>query len=226
MKKLIYLSAVIALLFSSCGILYVPNKVNTPFINGKNQLSLSGSWSGSALSLQVAYSKFDHIAFVFTPSYGAPKDTSESYFAQLSGAFAAGYYNNITNRIFFDVYAGGGISLVKNKDKITSGDTTYYYLTSSDYGRLFAMGSLGYISDYFSIALTGKYNYAKINYHSNYDLNQPNPIPFNDFELVLSSLFGKAPVYGNIQIGYIFANEKFQGIYFPLIFNAGLTLKF
>ncbi len=220
------LVVVLLFVFNSCALLYVPDKLNTPFINDQNQITVTGSWDGSGVTGQIGYSKFKNIAFIGSVTYYNPKDTTEAYYGELSGELGVGYYKSLKSSLFFDVYTGLGISSIEGKDVVTINNSTYNYYTFSNYTKGFVQSTIGYTGDKFSLGLTGKFNYARIKYQTDYTLDLPNPLPFYDFEVAFTALAGSAPIYGNLQIGYIITNKKFAGIYFPYIINFGITLKF
>jgi hypothetical protein len=217
---------IILLSFSSCGILYVPNKLNTPFINDKNQMEITFSREITNYNAQVALSKINHFALIGSFSATFPKDTTDSYFRLYSLELGAGYYKRIKDKVFWNAFAGMSYTTIKEKDIVSVGNNQTFYYTNSRYPKSFIQTSFGYKSDYFGAMLTTKFNYIMITYSSTYSYDYPNPFRFFDTEVALSSFIGAEPLYLNLQIGYAIMQQKYAEMTIPFFASLGLTFKF
>ncbi len=219
MKKTYILFLTILIIFSSCGMLYFPNKVNVPFISAKHQITVSAATGSSGLELQGAYSPFQNFAIL--SNVAILNDSTDNAF---TSDFALGFYKHLSNKLVYNLFLGSSLGKYSQNFTLLADSTLYF--SDSKFFKGYMQTGVSFITNYFSVDFTSKFNLTKLNYQSNYDYQFPSPVIFPEADFTLTFLAGYKFIYLNSQIGYAVVPKILQSSVFPIIFNLGLTLKF
>lgn len=147
---------------------YVPNKHNVPLMKEKGDASVNFSTT----NIQGAYAFTDQLALMtnvyFRQNSWEKVDTDTSYLAFRSYSYKAsrflaegglGYYQALSNKGAFEVYAGGGFGNI-GFDYMQS-DPTYNKTFNANMAKFFIQPDIGYNSEYFDIVFSTKLSVVK-----------------------------------------------------------------
>jgi len=152
MLYLVVLSGVSTLY--GCKTVYVPNVINVPLLSRKNEVRASIN----ANNLQGSFAATDHIGVIVNGQYQSDSASSESTSAQTgSGGLVetgVGYFAPITSSLHAEIYGGAGYGHVRHKNWETTNGVRRDYRYSVSGAKFFLQPSVGFISDWFDIALS------------------------------------------------------------------------
>lgn len=94
---------------------YIPNTQNVPAIGAKGETRINIAGNGNQLELQGAVGVSNQLAIQLNGGYVFPnnEDNGNGGSGKLLEA-GIGYYNNLNERLVFDIYALGGIGRMEN----------------------------------------------------------------------------------------------------------------
>lgn len=162
------ISGCIMLSASSCvHYYYAPNSNNVPLFKEKNEARIQAQYSTVGIDLedmidgfelQTAYAVGNHTAVQLNFSSVAH---SEQNYGSGNGNYieaAAGYFNPSENKHWvFETYAGLGRGSVKS----IYGEQYNSQTAKTYFNKFFVQPSLGFTSDYFSMAFSSKFSLVK-----------------------------------------------------------------
>ncbi len=223
MKRTIvsFLVLSLILLLSSCGLLYIPNKVNAPVITKKNEKNITLGYGSSAFSFNAAYSPWDKIALITNLNYNHDTETNYKNFE-----LGIGRYYPFHEHFMYDFYLGGGFGSLYNISQVQN--NTYWSRSKYFYG--FGQTSINYVTKYATIGIVGKFAFPYLSYNTdNPYIDLKNPIFFNYDQLLLNILVGYKFIYLNAQLGVDYSASDlfiYSKLILPLTLDFGLTFKF
>ena len=146
MKRVFYLISflLINLLLSSCwSSIYTPTTPNIPLFHNRNEFQFESSAFGNGLNLKTAYSPVNHIGLQLNGQFYPFIGDSPGYHNYTEGAI--GYYHNINNKFFLELYVGYGEGKFDFYDAFNGSD---YDLTlaKGSYFKKYAQIDFGYIT--------------------------------------------------------------------------------
>ncbi len=142
MKKTYFFFITILVIFSSCGMLYFPNKVNVPFISTKHQVTLTTATGSSGLEFQGAYSPFQNFALL--SSVALINDSSDQAF---TSDFALGFYKHLSNRFVYNLFLGSNLGKYTQTFSLPMDNTSYF--SNSNFFKGYMQTGVSFISKYF-----------------------------------------------------------------------------
>ena len=223
MKRLTisFLVLSLILLLSSCGLLYMPNKVNAPVITKKNEKNITLGYGSSAFSLNAAYSPWDKTALIANVNYN--NDTDLIY---KNLELGIGRYYLFNNHFMYDFYLGGGLGNLYSTSEIENN----VYWAKSNYFYGFGQTSINYVTKYAAIGVVGKFAFPYLKYQTNNPyIDLKNPVLFNYNQLLINLLLGYKFVYLNAQLGIDYSPSNlfiYSKFFLPITLDFGLTFKF
>jgi hypothetical protein len=146
-----FLCLIILLSITRCAPLYIPNKINTPFFEKKNDAVLTVAASQGA-EVQAAYSLGNHTGIIANGMI-VKKEESSKYTRHRLLEAGVGYYGKLNSLFAFDAFAGAGVGTGSAGEyaNILSGPYREVY---ARYQKVFVQSSLQFNSDRFSNALS------------------------------------------------------------------------
>ena len=112
---LIFISLII--IISGCAPSYLPNVINTPLLNNKNEFQGAVNVGASGFDPQFSYALTDHIGLMMNGCFSNsdPSIKSSSYNKHQFYEFGAGYFTRDKNNLLFEVYGGAGFGTYNSK---------------------------------------------------------------------------------------------------------------
>ncbi len=224
MKKvrgIFFLILVLYIVLQSCAPAYVPNTMNTPLFENKNEFkaTINGGFNGG--DAQFAYTPINHLGIMLNGSFMNNND-SNSYHRHTFGEFGVGYYNAFgIGR--FEVYGGYGLGSVDSYFK----NELFNSKAQATYHRIFIQPSIGISSDFADFSFTPRF--VLVNMHLNSTtlegFNTGRLDPF--FEPAITARFGYKYVKFFMQFGLsvpLIDKNEYIYDYEPFILAFGIHL--
>jgi len=213
-------------LLFSCTTTYVVNSVHTPLLRNQGEIQAGVNLKSSELIVptvepEIAIAITNHIGIMANGSFAFKNandvDPGKLYHRRNFSEAGLGYFNDISKKFKYEVYAGYGYGSIDERYKDSDDETIIY--NSVSYNRWFFQPTIVYRS-YLDVAFTPRF--IAVEYQRNSGDN-PN---FTAIEPVVSIQTGKKLILQS-QIGYSFRlNQQFDGDYNPLIFAVGVKYCF
>ncbi|MFP4555339.1 MAG: hypothetical protein ACLFNU_00585 [Bacteroidales bacterium] len=121
MRKLIVrlgafaLTSFVAVFLTSCKTAYYPKGYNSPMLNNKNEIQISGVLGIGNMELQTAYAATDNIGVMLNAStFRETREVDEQIFDERRNLIEAGvgYYGKFGTMGKFEIFGGGGLGLI------------------------------------------------------------------------------------------------------------------
>jgi len=99
----------------SCAPSYVPNVINTPLLNNKNEIQASVYGGTSGFDPQLAYAITNNIGVMLNGSFENRSDTTNDFHKHNFVELGVGYFNKFNNNGIFEFYGGYGFGKLQVK---------------------------------------------------------------------------------------------------------------
>ena len=163
MKKVLTSIILFSLLSSCTHYYYIPATQNVPLMKEKNEFHITGGTcigeNDNIGEVQASFSPIKNGAILVNYLSVSGSNSSSNYESSGYGQqieLAAGYFKNISKKIIFEIYSGGGFSTQRH-----SYGPGFSNLKSDN---LFIQPDIGYCSQGFELALSFKYNRNHVNF--------------------------------------------------------------
>jgi hypothetical protein len=226
MKKLLW----IALIFSSCSPVYVPNVRNAALFRGAGEVQVSGH-VGSGVDLQSAVSVTDHIGVMANYEFMRRTRTgSDKYIKHNFWEGAVGYYENSDNLCYeiFGGYGKGEGTVYENYGDAFAGPTEV--LALGKYQRFFIQPSIGSNHRIFNWIVSARISYVDVDefVYDGRSAIHNDPVIFFEPAFTGRINFGKSPIYTQFQTGLSLDTTYGEPVYdyeaFNFSFGFGIRL--
>jgi hypothetical protein len=211
------------IIFNACAPAYIPNVINAPLLNNKNEAQLGGYYGVSGLDGQFNYAITNKFGLMLNASYSnRTSDTNSNYHKHsfVEGGF--GYYSNNKSKAHFEVFTGFGYGISDIKADGLFGSEI---ISKNTFTRIFFQPDFGYSSEIFDLSFTPRF--VLVNMKPEY--YQFSSISCLLVEPVGTLRFGFRYFYFTSQIGLSFplmsVNDQSWFQYQPIIFNIGIMIK-
>lgn len=219
--RLVMVSLVIMILFSSCNVLYIPSSHNSPMLSNKNEFQVS-ALVGTGINLQTAYAVTDHVGIMLNGYfYSSEKElkiegnsTKKMKELWVSYEFGAGYYTKVFDVFTFEIFAGGGTGQVPADFRYV--DYNYDGTQTSTMSTLFIQPALGFRSKLIDLSGVSRFSAIAMNNQMRY---------FFEPGLVAKLGYKNLRLMGNFGIS-IHMNNLEDATWDYLPFNVGLGLQY
>jgi hypothetical protein len=159
----LYFTMLVAIIFTGCAPVYIPNSANAPLFEEKGTLLVSAFGGSNGYDAQLAYGITDHFAVMANGSYQSKEFDSnaiDKYHKHMFAEFGGGYYTKMNDNGRFECFGGYGFGQSE-----TAYDYTFFYhnhdILKGTYQRFFVQTDLGLSSDFdvvtSGISLRGSY---------------------------------------------------------------------
>lgn len=234
LKTLSFQIVILSLIFTSCSIVYYPNRINAPLLSSENEFVGNAAVGANGIDIQAAYSVNSFLALQFSGNTYYKNNEYEKNNHQYLD-FGFGYYKK-TDRIFkYEIFGGVGIGRGDDK-KFYEGTVDDY--ANGYYYKIFVQPNVGLSNDFFDLIFSARVsNLNFYNYQSKYTGIRMNgiyerefengPFLFNTlfFEPAITAGLGYKFVKANAQIGFALPLYVPTFDYNPFIMNLGLQFK-
>lgn len=181
-KHFFYLSfIIISIVIQSCATAYIPNRVNSPLFEDKNEFKSDITLGRNGYDVQTAYSPIKGMGVMLNGCFSSTsKDTSNNnYHSHKYAEAALGYYMPVFNNgAVFEVYAGYGM-----------GQTQTYYdwgilyvpgtSLKADFTKMFVQPAIGINKRIISLGFASRFSLVQMNL----DRIQSQYFTVNDYDL-------------------------------------------
>lgn len=205
------------LFFCSCSPNYIPNKVNSPLLEGKGDLRAIASVGTTGVDPQVAYAITNHIGIVANGSFLDWKEGDNTHFSSNRfGEAGAGYYTRLANILILEAYGGAGYGKLTLKSES--------YTEYNNFTRYFIQPAIGISTRFFSTSVAGRFVLNNIRYRSS--LGGSGTFTGMHFDPALTLSFGTHYIKSFTQIGASLPlyKDAIDYYYFPLILTTGISI--
>jgi hypothetical protein len=234
MKNQIIQFSFFIFLFTSCSIVYYPNRLNVPLLSSEKELVANGAVGANGADVQAAYAVNDFFALQVS---GNTYYNSNEYQRNIHqyGDFGFGYYLKTDKLFKLEVFGGVGAGRGEDK-KYDNGIVNDY--AQGYYYKIFVQPNIGLSNDYFDFAFSTRisnvnfYNfsstYTGVPINGVYQRELENgPFLFNTLfiEPALTAGLGYKMFKATAQLGFALPVYEPSYDYNPLIMNIGLQFK-
>lgn len=159
-RGVIYLISFAFIALQSCTPAYIPNTLNTPLFENKNEFkaTINGGINGS--DVHLAYTPINHLGIMLNGSFMNKTDSS-NYNRHAFGELGFGYYTAL-GLARFEVYGGYGIGGVDSYFK----SNLFTKNAQAIYHRIFIQPSIGIGSDFADLAFTTRFVFVNMHLNS------------------------------------------------------------
>lgn len=216
MKKIVIFIGIFGTI--ACSPVYVPNVVNVPLHNNKDELQIACYTGIAGIDPQISYAISDDIALMCNGSFVRRGEIgSDNFRHQNFLELGLGYFSSISKKGRFEVYGGGGYGSLQSK---------YSGSLWDDYNdvsliRYFVQPAIGIRSAFGDISFASRFVFVHY--------NQANIVAMGAFaEPVITMKVGYRYVKAVAQLGFslpvvnpsLFGTTSFK--YQPLLFSLGI----
>lgn len=240
--KTIVFTIILVCILSGCKVMYIPNAINVPLFNQKNEFKANIGIN----DFQAAYAVTNNIGlmangYVKTSNFSDGSGSTGLNYSTSRNLFEGGigYYKPLSEGFVFETYVGGGAgSLTFNgNDGSTSSGTSYKY--STNFNRFFIQPSIGYTHDIVDVAFSIRvarlgFNGVSTDYTSQMLIdNQINDLDKTNFFFMEPALtFRVGYKWGKFQTQILYSNKvnaeplNYQKFCFNLSLHINISPRF
>lgn len=205
------------LILSSCSkVMYMPNTINAPLFNERNEFKANVSMN----NFQAAFAPASHFGimangYTRSSNYSSGGSSSDINYSSSRNLFEGGigYFNTLSEGFVYEIYGGGGVgSLTYNGDQMYSGTGNVIYKYSADFSRFFIQPSIGFSHDIVDVSISARIVRLSFNNIRTENYTQQMLINEDIYNLDQSDYFFIEPAL-TFRVGYKWCKFQTQLLY-------------
>ncbi|MCF8298748.1 MAG: hypothetical protein K9J13_14465 [Saprospiraceae bacterium] len=205
----------VAIVISSCNVMYMPNMENVPLMQEKGDMKFNLSTTNA----QASYAITDKLAVMAngykrTNSWHNAGDLDSLNWEYKSDRFLVegglGYYKQLSEDVIFEVYGGGGFGQIAFDNFDLDFDLDRKF--SANMTRYFVQPNIGYKNDYVEFAFSSRLTALKFSGITTQDYTIQELKNDDLFQLDVPTYFFFEPAF-TIRLGYKWVKLHFQTLY-------------